>query len=54
MNSQILDFEKPIAELEQKLEEIKGHVHGKDIDFDPEVRRCRKKSMRPRRRLHRI
>jgi len=37
MSSQILDFEKPIAELEQKLEEIKRRIHGKDIDLDPEV-----------------
>jgi acetyl-CoA carboxylase carboxyl transferase subunit alpha len=38
MTLQILDFEKPIVELEQKLEEIKGHVRGKEIDLDPEVR----------------
>src|SRR6476660_1260870 len=37
MNAQILDFEKPIVELEQKLDELKRHVHGKDIDLDPEV-----------------
>jgi acetyl-CoA carboxylase carboxyl transferase subunit alpha len=37
MNAQILDFEKPIVELEQKLEEFKRHAHGKDIDLDPEV-----------------
>ena len=43
MKSQILDFEKPIVELEQKLEEIKRHVHGKDIDFDPEVRAMQEK-----------
>ena len=43
MNSQILDFEKPIVELEQKLEEIKRHVHGKDIDLDPEVRAMQEK-----------
>jgi len=38
MKPQILDFEKPIVELEQKLEELKKHVHGQDIDLDPEVR----------------
>jgi hypothetical protein len=38
MSLQILDFEKPIVELEQKLDEIKGHLRGKDIDLDPEVR----------------
>jgi acetyl-CoA carboxylase carboxyl transferase subunit alpha len=43
MPSQILDFEKPIVELEQKLEELKGHVRGKDIDLDPEVRAMQEK-----------
>jgi acetyl-CoA carboxylase carboxyl transferase subunit alpha len=43
MKSQILDFEKPLAELEQKLEELKRHLHGKDIDLDPEVRMIQEK-----------
>ncbi|HEU4678529.1 MAG TPA: acetyl-CoA carboxylase carboxyltransferase subunit alpha, partial [Terrimicrobiaceae bacterium] len=43
MKSQILDFEKPIVELEQKLEELKRHLDGKDIDLDPEVRRIQEK-----------
>lgn len=43
MKSQILDFEKPLVELEQKLEELKGHLHGKDIDLDPEVRMIQEK-----------
>jgi acetyl-CoA carboxylase carboxyl transferase subunit alpha len=43
MKSQILDFEKPLVELEQKLEELKRHLHGKDIDFDPEVRMIQEK-----------
>jgi acetyl-CoA carboxylase carboxyl transferase subunit alpha len=43
MSLQILDFEKPIVELEQKLEEIKGHLRGKDIDLDPEVRAMQEK-----------
>ena len=38
MKAQILDFEKPIVELEQKLEDLKKHVHGQDINLDPEVR----------------
>jgi len=37
MKTQVLEFEKPVAELEQKLEEIKRHVRGQDIDLDPEV-----------------
>jgi acetyl-CoA carboxylase carboxyl transferase subunit alpha len=43
MKVQILDFEEPIAELEQKLEELKRHLHGKDIDLDPEVRMIQEK-----------
>jgi acetyl-CoA carboxylase carboxyl transferase subunit alpha len=43
MKSQILDFEKPLIELEQKLEELKRHLHGKDIDLDPEVRMIQEK-----------
>ena len=43
MKSQILDFEKPLVELEQKLEELKRHLHGKDVDLDPEVRMIQEK-----------
>jgi acetyl-CoA carboxylase carboxyl transferase subunit alpha len=43
MKSQILDFEKPLVELEEKLEELKRHLHGKDIDLDPEVRMIQEK-----------
>jgi acetyl-CoA carboxylase carboxyl transferase subunit alpha len=43
MKSQILDFERPLAELEEKLEELKRHLHGKDIDLDPEVRTMQEK-----------
>ena len=41
--NQPLEFEKPIVELERKLEEIKRHSHGQDIDLDPEVRRIESK-----------
>lgn len=43
MKPKSLEFEKPIADLEQKLEEIKRHVHGHAIDLDPEVRRMQEK-----------
>ena len=39
MNVTPLDFEKPILELEKKLEELKRHLHGQALDVDPEVRR---------------
>jgi len=43
MKKQILDFEKPVAELEQKLDELIENLHGKNLDLDPEVRRMREK-----------
>ncbi len=39
MNVIPLDFEKPIAELAKKLDDLKRHLRGHDIDLDPEVRR---------------
>ena len=39
MNVTPLDFEKPILELAKKLEDLKRHLRGQDIDSDPEVRR---------------
>jgi len=38
-----LDFEKPIAELEKKLDELKRHSRSQDINFDPEVQRMQAK-----------
>jgi len=43
MKLQTLEFEKPIVELQQKLEEITRHVRGQDIDLDPEVRGIQEK-----------
>jgi acetyl-CoA carboxylase carboxyl transferase subunit alpha len=43
MKIQTFEFEKPIVELEHKLEEIKRHVRGQDIDIDPEVRTMQEK-----------
>jgi acetyl-CoA carboxylase carboxyl transferase subunit alpha len=43
MKPKSLEFEKPIADLELKLEEIKKHVHGQELDLDPEVRRMQEK-----------
>lgn len=38
-----LDFEKPILELEARLEEMKKHFRQQDLDLDPEVRSLRDK-----------
>jgi acetyl-CoA carboxylase carboxyl transferase subunit alpha len=43
MKIQPLDFEKPIAELEKKLDDLKRHSRTQDINFDPEVRRMHAK-----------
>ncbi len=43
MNPQPLDFEKPIAELEQKLGELRGHSREHNVNLDPEVRRMEAK-----------
>ncbi len=43
MKIQPLDFEKPIAELEKKLDELRRHSRVQDINFDPEVQRIQAK-----------
>jgi acetyl-CoA carboxylase carboxyl transferase subunit alpha len=43
MNSQPLDFEKPIVELEQKLNDLRGHSRENNVNLDPEVRRMETK-----------
>jgi acetyl-CoA carboxylase carboxyl transferase subunit alpha len=43
MNIQPLEFEKPILELEAKLEDLKRHVADKNINLDPEVRQMQEK-----------
>ena len=34
-----LEFEKPVLELEKKLEDLKRHLKGHEVDADPEVKR---------------
>jgi acetyl-CoA carboxylase carboxyl transferase subunit alpha len=43
MKIQPLDFEKPISELEKKLDELCRHSRTQDINLDPEVRRMQAK-----------
>jgi acetyl-CoA carboxylase carboxyl transferase subunit alpha len=47
-----LDFEKPIVELEAKLEDIKKHLQGQEIDAAPEVRRMSEKIESTRRDIY--
>jgi len=43
MKSQPLDFEKPIADLEQKLDELRGQSRDNNVNLDPEVSRMESK-----------
>jgi len=38
-----LDFEKPIAELEERLESLRDKANGADLGLDPEVKKIEKK-----------
>ncbi len=48
-----LDFEKPIAELQQKLEELRKHpeTHSLDISFEEEVGMIEKKLEETKRQI---
>ena len=37
MNKQTLDFEKPLVELEQKIEELKKQSEDRNIDLGREI-----------------
>lgn len=52
MKKQVLDFEKPIAELESKLEDLIRHTPGQNIDLDPEVSAMRSKIAETRARIY--
>lgn len=43
MKTALLDFEKPIAEMESRLEDLKKHSRQQEIDFDPEFLRMKEK-----------
>ena len=38
-----MDFEKPIAELERRLDDLRRHSRAQNMDFDPEMRRIQAK-----------
>ncbi len=52
MKAQPLEFEQPIVDLENKLEDIKKHLHGQAIDMDPEVQRIAAKIEETRREVY--
>ena len=52
MDSQPLDFEKPILELQRRLQELKSHSEKHDIDFDSEVESMELKIRETRRQIY--
>ncbi len=47
-----LEFEKPVVELENKLDDIKKHLQGQDINLAPEVRAIAAKIEATRREIY--
>lgn len=52
MKMPLLEFEKPIAEIEQKLEELRKHSKKQDIDFSPQVLQMQEKLEFTRREIY--
>jgi len=52
MKVQPLEFEKPIVELESKLQDLKRHSRVHDLDFDSEVRRMESKIEETKREIY--
>lgn len=52
MKLQPLDFEKPIVELEQKLNDLRRHSRDHNVNLDPEIRRIEAKVEETRRSVY--
>src|SRR5580765_1767775 len=52
MDSQPLDFEKPILELQRRLQDLKEHSDRHDLDFDSEVEAMETKIRETRRQIY--
>jgi acetyl-CoA carboxylase carboxyl transferase subunit alpha len=52
MDSQPLDFEKPVLELQRRLQELKSHSDKHDLDFDSEVESMELKIRETRRQIY--
>src|SRR4029077_1570897 len=52
MELQPLDFEKPIFELERRLQELKEHSREHDVDLDSEVKAIESKLRDTRREIY--
>lgn len=52
MDWQPLDFEKPIFELERRLEDLKNHSDKHDVDLDPAIKTLEAKLRETRRQIY--
>ena len=52
MDSHPLDFEKPILELQRRLQDLKNHSDQHDLDFDSEVEAMETKIRETRRQIY--
>jgi acetyl-CoA carboxylase carboxyl transferase subunit alpha len=52
MDSQPLDFEKPILELQRRLQDLKNHSNEHELDFDSEVEAMENKIRETRREIY--
>jgi acetyl-CoA carboxylase carboxyl transferase subunit alpha len=52
MDWQPLDFERPIFELERRLEDLKNHSDKHDVDLDPTIKTLEAKVRETRRQIH--
>src|SRR5256885_17188595 len=52
MELQPLDFEKPIFELERRLQDLKAHSREHDVDLDSEVKAIESKLRDTRREIY--
>jgi acetyl-CoA carboxylase carboxyl transferase subunit alpha len=52
MKLQPLDFEKPIVELEQKLDDLRRHSRDQNVHLDPEIRRMEEKIEETKRNVY--
>ena len=52
MESKPLDFEKPILELQRRLQDLKNHSDQHDLDFDSEVEAMENKLRETRRQIY--
>ncbi len=52
MEWQPLDFERPIFELERRLEDLRNHSDKHDVDLDPAIKQLEEKLRETRRHIH--